>query len=243
MADQVDVWLGRSADAKAFEAFFEESYGEGDEPTSPFAASQGVTFYDHDFIDRVRADAFSSLDDAFSGLSYGSSFIEEVRAKLGEFDYNLVVACYSDDFSAPRSASGEGIELEYVGRFAFDKSAGPVGNYDHLGHIYIHILGDVKLEFEGEMTDCIRVNAMGLMIGKVNPYGRSLDISGVVPEVDTNQLRISVNAEGIWELRDFGNNGLSRLGLDSFDNERSMPWPGIKFSVGALEFLWSDGPK
>jgi hypothetical protein len=52
-----------------------------------------------------------------------------------------------------------------------------------------------------------------------------------------------VNAEGIWELRDFGNNGLSRLAMDSFDNERSMPWPGIKFSVGELEFLWSDQPK
>jgi hypothetical protein len=52
-----------------------------------------------------------------------------------------------------------------------------------------------------------------------------------------------VNAEGIWELRDFGNNGLSRLAMDSFDNERSMPWPGIKFSVGKLEFLWSDQPK
>ncbi|MEI7576198.1 MAG: immunity 22 family protein [Armatimonadota bacterium] len=243
MAGQVDVWLGRAADEQSFEAFFEETYSEDDAPISAFAVSQGVTFYDHDFIDRVLADACLSLDEAFKGVSYGSSFIEEVRAKMGEFDYNMVVTCYSDDFFTPRSVKADGIELEYIGRFAYDKTAGPVGNYDHLGHIYIHVLADVKLEFEGELTDCIRVDAMGLMIGKVNPYARSLDISSIVPDVDMNQLRISVNAEGIWELRDFGNNGLSRLGLDSFDNERSMPWPGIKFSVGALEFMWSDGPK
>ncbi len=243
MTDQVDVWLGRAADEQSFEAFFDETYGEDDAPISAFAASQGETFYDHDFVDRVRAEAFMSLDEAFNGLSYGSSFIEDVWAKIGEFDYNMVVSCYSDDFSAPRSANADGIELEYIGRFAYDKTAGPVGNYDHLGHIYIHILGDVKLEFEGELTDCIRVDAMGLMIGKVNPWARSLDISTLVPEVDTNQLRISVNSEGIWELRDFGNNGLSRLGMDSFENERSMPWPGLTFSVGPLEFLWSDQPK
>jgi hypothetical protein len=243
MSNTVDLWLGKSADAELFETFFAETYGEDDAPISPFAAGQGETFYDHDFIDRRREDAFSSLDEAFEGISFGSSFVEDARAKIGDFDYNFVVASYSDDFSEPRSASVEGIELTYVGRFTYDRNAAPVGNYDHLGQIYIHVLGDVKLEFEGELTDCIRVDARGLMIGKVNPWGRSLDISGVVPGVDMNQLRISVNAEGIWELRDFGNNGLSRLGLDSFDDERSMPWPGIKFSVGALEFLWSDGPK
>jgi hypothetical protein len=243
MSNHVDVWLGRVADQAAYEDFFAESYGDDDGPISPFAASQGVTFYDHDFIDRRRADAFSSLDEAFEGISFGSSFVEEVRAQIPEFDYNLVVACYSDDFSAPRSASGEGVELIYVGRYIYDRDASPVGNYNHLGHIYIHVLGGVKLEFEGELTDSIRVDAKGLTIGKVNPWARSLDTSTLVPEVETNQLRISVNAEGIWELRDFGNNGLSRIGTDSFDDERSMPWPGIKFSVGELEFLWSDQPK
>jgi hypothetical protein len=114
MSNHVDVWLGRVADQAAYEDFFAESYGDDDGPISPFAASQGVTFYDHDFIDRRRADAFSSLDEAFEGISFGSSFVEEVWAQIVEFDYNVVVACYSDDFSSPRSARLEGVQLTYV---------------------------------------------------------------------------------------------------------------------------------
>ena len=243
MSMSVDLWLGKAADSLTCSTFFAESYDDDDGPISPFAESQGETFYDHDFLEVQFNEKFGSVDDALTGMSYSGSFADAVRAKVESFDFNLSVASFSEDFSNPVSVHTENLSLTYIGRFEYDLKASPVGNYDHLGHIYLHILGDVKLEFEGEMTDCIRVDAMGLMIGKVNPYARSLDISGVVPEVDTNQLRISVNAEGIWELRDFGNNGLSRLGLDSFDDERSMPWPGIKFSVGALEFEWSDGPK
>ncbi len=132
MSNHVDVWLGRVDDQAAYEDFFAESYGDDDGPISPFAASQGVTFYDHEFIERRRTDSFLSLDEAFEGISFGSSFVEEVRAQIGAFDYNLVVACYSDDFSSPRSASGEGVELAYVGRFTYDRDAAPVGNYDHL---------------------------------------------------------------------------------------------------------------
>ncbi len=243
MAKHVDIWFGKAADNLACATFFAESYADDDGPISPFAASQGETFYDHDFLEVQFNEKFESVDDALKGMSYSGSFADEVRAKVESFNFNLSVASFSEDFSNPVSVQAENLSLTYIGRLEYDLKASPVGNYDHLGQIYIHVLGGAKLEFEGEPTDCIRVDAKGLMIGRVNPYARSLDISGLVPEVDVNQIRISVNAEGIWELRDFGNNGLSRLGLDSFDDERSMPWPGIKFSVGALEFEWSDGPK
>lgn len=243
MSNSLDLWLGKAEDQAAVDAFFEESYEVEDAPISPFAVSQGESFYDHDFLETQFNPEFATIDDVLKGVSFSESFADEVRAKVDEFDFNLSVASFSEDFSNPVSVHSEFLSLTYIGRFNYDPKAMPVGNYDHLGHIYIHILGDQKVDFEGQPTDCIRVDAKGLMIGKVNPYARSLDISGLVPEVDMNQLRISMNAEGIWELRDFGNNGLSRLGLDSFDDERSMPWPGIKFSVGSLDFLWSDEPK
>lgn len=238
----MDLWLGSAANKRAFNAFFKERYGDDSAPISAFAASQGEKFYDHDFLEAQFEPKFKSIDDVLKTVSFSASFADEVCEKVLEFDFNVSVAFFGDDFSDPRSIEVDGIKLAYIGRFQYDRKSSPVGDYDHLGHVYIHVQGGQKLDFEGEQTDCIRVDAYGLMIGRTNPYGRSLDISSIVPDVADCQLRISVNAEGIWELRDFGNNGLSRLGLDSFDGERSMPWPGIKFSVGALEFEWSDGP-
>jgi hypothetical protein len=242
MESFVDFWLGLAKNKRVYQAFLKEQYKDDSKPISPFAETQDEQFYDHDFLESEFTGEGLSLDEALHYVSFSSSFAANMNAPAEGIRFNFFIASFSDDFSNPKSAQVDGIDLHYLGRFEYDKNAGPVGNFDHLGSIYIHILNHSFL-FETQITDCIKVNAMGLMIGKDNPYGRSLDISSTVPAVADCQLRISVNGEGIWELRDFGDNGLSRLGQESFDSEKSMPWPGIKFSVGDVEFLWSDVPK
>lgn len=243
MADTVDFWVGLAKNKSALKAFLKEQYKDDALPISKFAETQGEQFYDHDFLESEFTGVGLSLSEALYYVSYSSSFSEELVPLAEGLRFNFFIASFSDDFGSPKSASVDGIELRYLGRFAYDRKAGVVGNFEHLGEIFIHLLDGKKVQFEGAETDCIRVDAYGLMIGRENPYGRSVDISGLVPAVADNQLRISVNSEGIWELRDFGNNGLSRLGTESFDDEKAMPWPGITFSVGDLQFLWSDQPK
>lgn len=218
-----------------------EQYEDDARPISAFAASQGASFYDHDFLEVQFDPSFASVDDVLAGLSFSSSFADAVRAAVPAFDFNGAIALFSDEIAAPVSFENADVHLTYVGRFECDPNATSTGFKDTLDSIFIHLLGGVQVEFEGAMTDCVEVDGRGLMIGRANPYARSLDISSLVPEVADNQLRIAQYHE-MWELRDFGNNGLSRLGKSSFDNERSLPWPGITFSVGPLEFLWSDSP-
>jgi len=243
VSDSVDIWLGQATDKKAFTAFFKETYSDDDRPISAFAESQGERFYDHDFVEAQYNKKLKTLDDALMTISFSRSFADSLRAQVKDFDYNVTVAAFSDDFSAPRSAEGNGLSLTYIGRFEYDPKAKPVGEFDHFGHIYIHVLGGRMLQFEGEPTDCIRVDAYGLMIGRPSPYGRYLDVSNEVPAVDENQLRISVDEPEVWELRDFGNNGLSAVENAPFNDSFMTPEVGMRFSVGGIEFLWTDQPK
>lgn len=241
MSNRVDVWIGLAKNKSVYRAFMKEQYKDDSKPISAFGASQGESFYDHDFLESEFCGEGMTIKDAFYAVSYCSSFIDQVVEKVDNTPFNFFIAFFADDFSHPKSAVAEGIELTYLGRFDFDPNA-TVGT-GPLGSIFIHILGGRKLLFEEAETDCIEVDLRGLMIGRENPYARMLNVSEIVPDVADNQLRISMSPEGMWELRDFGNNGLSRLGMDSFDNERAAPWPGITFSVGEIEFLWSDSPK
>lgn len=240
MSNHVEVWLGLAKNKTTYRAFLKEQYKDDNQPISPFAASQGETFYDHDFLETEFCGEGMSVSDSLYSVSYGSSFAGQVAEAAGDVRFNFFILSYSEDFSAPKSAQSDGIELTYIGRFEFDPAA--IVDPESKDVIYIHILNGQKLMFESELTDCIKVDMRGLMIGRENPYARMLDISSVVPNVADNQLRISMANEGYWELRDFGNNGLSRLGAESFDNEKAAPWPGVKFSVGEQEFLWSDSP-
>lgn len=243
VSDRVNLWFGRATGKKAFNAFFKETYSDDDRPISPFAESQGETFYDHDFLETHFNAKLRTTNEALMAISFSSSFADSVRDLVSSFDYNFSVAAFSDDFSAPRSVEAEGLSLTYIGTFEYDQKAKPVGEFDHLGHVYLHVLGGHKLELEGELTDCIRVDAYGLMIGLPSPYGRYLDLSKEVPFIGGCQLRISVDQNRVWELRDFGNNNLTVVEGVPLNNSFLAPEFGLRFAVGEVEFLWADSPK
>ena len=51
MRGVVHLWLGKAANKTRLNKFLKETYVADDRPISEFAASQGVNFYDHDFMD------------------------------------------------------------------------------------------------------------------------------------------------------------------------------------------------
>ncbi len=241
MRDVLHLWLGKAANKTRLNKFLKETYAADDRPISEFAASQGVNFYDHDFMDIEFNKGWKSLADALLVLACSSSYAEGVREKVARFDHNFYIACFNpEDFGNPHDYEAEGLKLDFIGTFKVDLAAKPEGYVEPDFSVYIHVVSDHSFELEGEMTKVVKLDVRGLMIGKVNPYARSLDISSAVPNVDTNQVRISRNAEGLWELRDFGNNGLTKMSSEDFDDATWMPFPGVNFSIGEVTFLWSD---
>lgn len=233
------IWLGKARNKKRWTAFLKETYSDDDSPISEFAVSQGESFYDHDFLESMFDAKWRTLDDALKTLSASSSHAEELRKKVNPFDANFAILCFSDDFSNPANFETEGLRLVYIGQFAFDPSARPEGAPDH--EVYLKLVG-ATLEFEGTTTQSVKLDERGLMIGRTNPYARMLDITPLVPEAADNQVRASVNSEGLWELRDFGENGLTVVAGQNFDGARWLPIPGSQFRVGSLVFEWSDEP-
>jgi Immunity protein 22 len=238
----ITVWLGKAENKRRYTSFLKEQYRDDSKPISEFAASQGETFYDHDFVESEFNAKWKTLDDALLALSHSASYAAELRAKVEAFGYNFTLATLREDFAEPRSYESDGLKLDYLGSFEYDPSAKPEGTPEFDNAVYIHVLDGLTFEFEGAATSCIKVAELGLMIGRVNPYARCLDISSSVPNVDDNQVRISLNSEGLWEIRDFGNNGLTKMSGEDFDNAKWMPFPGVKFSIGEVTFLWSDQP-
>ena len=76
----VDVWLGRFASESAFNQFFAEAYID-ELPVSRFATAMNKAFIDHDFLECCFRPEANSLRELLEGLSYATSFTEEVERK------------------------------------------------------------------------------------------------------------------------------------------------------------------
>jgi uncharacterized RDD family membrane protein YckC len=114
------LWLGQFG-PEAPEDFFEERYDrEDDEPLSQFAASQGETWYDHDFVEISYLDEMGSVRSLVEGHSYCESYLDSIVAKaatLGIDRVNVFVFADKEQCSSPRSARGPGYQLWYLGEF------------------------------------------------------------------------------------------------------------------------------
>ena len=114
------LWLGQFG-PDAPEDFFEEQYDrEDDEPLSQFAASQGETWYDHDFVEISYLDDLQEVRALVDGHSYSESYLDSVVAKaaaLGIDQANVFVFADKEQFAGPCSASGPGYQLWYLGEF------------------------------------------------------------------------------------------------------------------------------
>lgn len=114
----VDVWVGLFISPETFDDYLSENYSGEDDPISRFAADQGQSFYDHDF-----------LQAAFTAPTHDPTALLEdfvaVPGGLGVGPINALILAYGMQIHEPRSASGEGYQLYYLGQFPATFSGPP----------------------------------------------------------------------------------------------------------------------
>jgi hypothetical protein len=121
-------WVGKFENQSLFDQFFEESYSENDEDSiSKFAESQDETWIDHDFLEMGFENLNLPLREKFANYSYADRWIAEFEKKVQEkgiSEINTILMCNEDkdniQINSPKSFSGDGYRLEYLGKINFD---------------------------------------------------------------------------------------------------------------------------
>ncbi|MBE0459536.1 immunity 22 family protein [Pseudoalteromonas sp. KG3] len=116
-------YLGRVSDHWKYNAFLEEHYGEDDdEPLSAFCGSQDELFIDHDFMEMGARDDGATVAEFFSPYSYSEHWSEAVAKVASECnltDANVLLFVSKSEIENPKSISGDGFELIYIGEFEY----------------------------------------------------------------------------------------------------------------------------
>ena len=119
MTDTLHVWAGRFGTADALHAFLDESYGDDDDvPISAFAASQGVSFYDHDWLEcRFNDDA--APQDEFIAAGVPAPYGDTAASRARERDIDGVdsVILFAEAWDGTPRSSAADPTLWYLGEF------------------------------------------------------------------------------------------------------------------------------
>ena len=113
------IWLGKFG-PKSPESYFVQQFENDDAPMCQFAAEQEEQYFDYDFVEISFPDEARSIRLLVDGHSYSESYLELVvkkAAKLEIAEANVFVLANEDEFAKPRSVSGEGYHLWYLGKF------------------------------------------------------------------------------------------------------------------------------
>lgn len=115
------VWVARFKSQKALDAYLEEDFDgdDDDAPISRFAADQGVGFYDHDLV-YAEFRKGATPRELVECWGFPAKAVEKVVAAveaLGADGVNTCVVADKGEFAKPRSATGAGYQLWYVGQF------------------------------------------------------------------------------------------------------------------------------
>lgn len=120
MIEQVShIWLGLFG-PESPETYFVQEYVDDETPQSQFGAEQGQVSFDYDFVEISFPNDPRPVRDLVNGHSYSESYIDSVVRKaveLGISDANVFVLAGKDQFESPRSVTGAGYILWYLGEF------------------------------------------------------------------------------------------------------------------------------
>ena len=114
-------WVGSVPEKIAGSYFVEDLTGDDEKPISAFARDQGVTYYDHDFLEYGwgKADTIQKL---VAGYSYSDQWAEELARRVVEASLtgvNFFVFITQDEIEWPQSVQGEGYWLQYMGTIEY----------------------------------------------------------------------------------------------------------------------------
>ncbi len=122
---QIHVWFEYVENKDANSAFWEESYEDG-QPLDGFAASQGISWYDHDWFEGEGFDAKEKIFTAYYSFQPSTRKIL-IDKSLAAFEAGLTgyVSFMERDpknyyFNTPRSYTGDGFRLDYIGSYKPD---------------------------------------------------------------------------------------------------------------------------
>ena len=116
-------WVGQVPENIAGN-YFVETYNEDceDEPISSFARDQGVTWYDHDFLEYGRGTA-DTIQDLVAPYSYSDQWAAELARRVAEaglFSINFFAFINQDEIESPQSVVGNVYWLRYMGTIEYD---------------------------------------------------------------------------------------------------------------------------
>ena len=115
------IWIGRFGPAAPEDYFVLQPCDDDfDGPRCRFAADQGETSFDYDFVEISFVDEMASVRSFVEGHSWWESYIDQVEklaTELGIREINVFVLGDTREFQHPRSASGPDYELWYLGEF------------------------------------------------------------------------------------------------------------------------------
>ena len=113
------IWLGRFSSNQLLDEYFEEQYDDDDAPINAFAADQGESYYDHDWVE-LGFDESCDLRALIVGASYSSDYLSKVISRASELEIttaNTFILADAQQFPEPKSVEGEGYKLWYVGAY------------------------------------------------------------------------------------------------------------------------------
>jgi hypothetical protein len=121
LINNAHIWIGLFESKKRLEKYMEETYGEEEDesPISQFARDQMEWYYDHDLVyaEYIRKATVQSLIEIWNFPEQSVAEVIAAIEKLGLLNANVCLVADKDEFKAPRSATGNGYELWYIGQF------------------------------------------------------------------------------------------------------------------------------
>lgn len=115
-------WVGHLPEDVANQYFVEDYSGDREEtPISAFARDQGVTYYDHDFLEYGWGNA-GSIQELVDGYSYSDQWAEELARRAetaGLKGCNFFVFISEDEIALPQSVQRDGYWLRYLGTIEY----------------------------------------------------------------------------------------------------------------------------
>jgi hypothetical protein len=117
-------WAGYFPTADSFTGLFVRTYSEDDEmPISPFAATQGVTFYERDSIEYGYGNDTASLAELVANYSHSDQWGDEFANLVSTFglqDVNAFLFISDFEIPDPQSFENAGGYLRYLGRLTYN---------------------------------------------------------------------------------------------------------------------------
>jgi hypothetical protein len=120
-------WAGTFENKELFDAFYAEKYrASTTQPVSKFAASQNLTWLNHDLVEAGFEDDGASIQEKFERYSYAKLWMDEFEKRIqaqGISEVNTLIMAFLDKeydpIRTPKAIQQPGINMVYLGKITF----------------------------------------------------------------------------------------------------------------------------